>query len=165
MNSVNIYDIRHRWVNFNFISLFICMFMPMYTINYRHCMLKSVFLQPIKLAVWRMHTTHSQTFNYFNDNGLIQAKKLKEKKNKARQPLHSYSFMSFSHTRIKMVNSNFQETSLISDFVHFDFLFVSCLFIHTPIFLIELLAGHFTGLQKGVGSEHVAIFTGLIVAK
>lgn len=64
-----------------------------------------------------------------------------------------------------MVNSNFQETSLISDFVHFDFLFVSCLFIHTPIFLIELLAGHFTGLQKGVGSEHVAIFTGLIVAK
>lgn len=112
-----------------------------------------------------MHTTHSQTFNYFNDNGSIQAKKLKEKKNKARQPLHSYSFMSFSHTRIKMVNSNFQETSLISDFVHFDFLFVSCLFIHTPIFLIELLAGHFTGLQKGVGSEHVAIFTGLIVAK
>lgn len=82
MNSVNIYDIRHRWVNFNFISLFICMFMPMYTINYRHCMLKSVFLQPIKLEVWRMHTTHSQTFNYFNDNGWIQAKKLKEKKTK-----------------------------------------------------------------------------------
>lgn len=56
---------RHTQI-LGLISLFICMFYTVYTINYRYCMLKSVFRQSSALS----SDLHSLTvcLNYYNDN-------------------------------------------------------------------------------------------------